>query len=102
MITARNAGCGLIIGMLMSGAALAAPPERPGAAYRRVVFARAIDLLKPQAESGVIDAQIMLGQMYLKGEGVKADPARAIAWMRRAADEGSAIAAFDLGVLLST
>src|ERR1700722_6368229 len=103
MDLARKALCsGLLAGVLTANLTWAAPRESPGDAYRRGDFARAIELLKPQAEAGGIDAQIMLGQMYLKGEGVKADAAKAIAWMRRAADEGSSIAAFDLGVFASS
>lgn len=79
-----------------------ASSESPGQAYRRGDFAHTIKLLKPQAESGVIEAQIMLGQMYLKGEGVAADPKRAVAWIRKAAEEGSAVAEFELGVFCST
>jgi TonB family protein len=103
MDLARKALCsGLLAGVLTANLTWAAPRESPGDAYRRGDFARAMELLKPQAEAGGIDAQIMLGQMYLKGEGVKADAAKAIAWMRRAADEGSSIAAFDLGVFASS
>jgi TonB family protein len=78
-----------------------APPESPGTAYRRGDYATAVKLLKPQAAAGRVDAQIMLGQMYLRGEGVEADATQAIAWIRKAADAGSPLAAYDLGVFSS-
>ena len=90
-------GC-LLTGVLVAGAAFAAAPESPGAAYRRGDFATAIKLVTPQAEHGQMDAQMMLGQMYLKGEGVPADAVKGVEWIRKAADQGSAIAAFQMGL----
>jgi TonB family protein len=129
MHLARNALlCGLLAGTLITrttsaGTQMGGPPisqpatvefarlipdstsvrttDTPGAAYRRGDFAKTIKLLKPLADAGGIDAQVMLGQMYLKGEGVKPDPAQALKWIHRAADQGSPIAAFDLGVFMS-
>jgi TonB family protein len=103
MNAARKAWFDVVLaGALLAGVTVAAPPESPGAAYRRGDYAQTVKLLKPQAQAGRMDAQIMLGQMYLKGEGVAADPVQAVAWTRRAAEEGSAIAAFDMGVFSSS
>lgn len=88
----------VLLSALLATQSPAAVNESPGSAFRRGDFAQAVRLLKPQAEAGQIDAQIMLGQMYLKGQGVPADVAAGIAWIRKAADQGSPIAAYDLGL----
>ena len=36
--------------------------------------------------------------MYLKGEGVAQDPKQAVVWLRRAADQGHAMAQHALGL----
>lgn len=95
--------CALAAALLLAaGIAAAAAPEGPGAAYRRGDYAEAIKLLLPAAKQGRADAQIMLGQMYLKGEGVPADPIRAAEWIGRAAEGGSPIAEYTLGVFSSS
>jgi TonB family protein len=86
----------LLLGFSATNIALAG--ESPADAYRRGDYAKAFNLAKREASTGVIDAQIMLGQMYLRGEGVSPNPQEAIAWLTRAADAGSPLAAYDLGV----
>ncbi len=92
----------LAVSVLLAGGALAAPPASLRAAYRRGDYATTIKLLQPQADAGRVDALIRLGQMYLKGEGVAADPVLAVRWIRKAADQGSPLAAFELGVFSAT
>ncbi len=46
-------------------------------------------------------AQINLGVMYSKGEGVPQDDAEALRWYRRAAEQGDADAQFGLGLMYS-
>jgi len=41
-----------------------------------------------KAESGSVDAQILLAQMYEEGKGVMKDQENALRWYRRAADQG--------------
>jgi len=89
---------GILAMALAAGAALAAAPESPGAAYRRGDFAEAIRLVTPQAKKGQMDAQMMLGQMYLKGEGVPPDAVKGVEWIRMAADQGSDLAASQMGL----
>ena len=43
-----------------------------------------------RAEQGPADAQIILGLIYLNGEGVAQDYAEAVKWFRRAAERGDA------------
>lgn len=40
------------------------------------------------AEDGDVDARYEVGVMYLKGQGVQSDRAKAVMWLRRAADDG--------------
>ncbi len=96
-ITLVSALCGLLI-MVVSVGAAAALHESPGDAFRRGDFTRAVELLKPQVRSGDVNAQIMLGQMYLKGQGVRVDVARAMELIQKAADVGSPVAAYDMAL----
>ena len=51
------------------------------------------------AEQGDSKAQYNLGAMYMKGEGVPQDNAKAVVWYRKAADQGHAEAQAQLGVM---
>src|SRR5271167_3454427 len=42
-----------------------------------------------EAQAGAADAQEMVGQMLMKGQGAPKDEAAGIAWLRRAAEDGS-------------
>jgi len=44
------------------------------------------------------EAQFRLGEMYLLGQGIDADPAQAITWWLGAADQGNTDAMYQLGV----
>lgn len=48
----------------------------------------AADWYRRAAERGHPDAQYNLGFMYLRGEGVQADPHAGLQWLRRSADQG--------------
>ena len=50
------------------------------------------------AEQGDANAQFILGNMYLKGEGVAKKDAEAVKWYRLAADQGNADAQHNLGL----
>ena len=60
-------------------------------------YATALKQLKPLAEQGNPDAQLFLGKMYLKGQGVPKDPDQANKWFRQAATQGNAESQFFLG-----
>jgi TPR repeat protein len=53
--------------------------------------------LRLAADQGDVEAQSNLGNMYIKGIGVKQSIAEAVKWYRRAADQGLAVAQFNLG-----
>ena len=53
--------------------------------------------LRAQAEEGLAEAQVNLGDRYRYGRGVTQDEAVALAWYRRAAEQGHAEAQVTLG-----
>ena len=53
-------------------------------------FATAFNLLKQLAEQGIASAQLNLGNMYQRGEGVRKDDEEAVRWYRLEADQGYA------------
>ena len=69
------------------------------AAYNRGDYATAIRELRPLAERGLAEAQLKLGIMYNKGEGVPQDYAKSLQWYRKAAEQGDAEAQSNLGLM---
>ncbi len=51
------------------------------------------------AKSGDVDAQTMLGEMYLDGIGVKVDHQKAFFWLAKAANQGDSEASYLLGFM---
>lgn len=58
-----------------------------------------LNLLRPMAESGDATAQGLLGQMYLRGEGVKRNYKQALKWCTLAANQGNINAQANLGLM---
>ena len=70
------------------------------AAYEKKDYEAALKEWEPLAEQeNSVDAQYMLGKMYLRGEGVLKDYAEAAKWIRKAAEYGDPDAQSDLGKL---
>jgi TPR repeat protein len=69
------------------------------AAYNRGDYATVVRELVPLAQDGDPRAQLNLGLMYLKGQGVPQDYGQALQWYRRAADQGDARAQYNLGLM---
>jgi TPR repeat protein len=67
------------------------------AAYRRKDYAAAFRHFKQQAYRGNAYAQMKLGIMYLRGQGVPQDYWLAVKWTRAAAEQGNANAQCNLG-----
>lgn len=55
-------------------------------------------ILRQRAEEGDAEAQYMLGDRYLNGEGVTQDASEAVKWLRKAAEQGNDEAQFALGL----
>jgi len=66
-------------------------------AYKQKDYATALMESTPLAEQGNANAQLLLGRMFLMGEGVLKDPDRAIKWLRASANQGNAEAQFFIG-----
>ena len=69
------------------------------AAYEQRNFPLARETLAPIAAEGNAKAQLILGKMYLTGQGVPLNGLIASKWFRRAADQGNAEAQARLGLL---
>jgi hypothetical protein len=65
--------------------------------FEQTDYATALKEVKPLAEQGNPDAQLFLGKMYLKGQGVPKDPDQANKWFTQAAMQGNAESQFFLG-----
>ena len=62
-------------------------------------YERAIEMLTPLADRGNAVAQMQLGLIHARGEGVPRDDVAAIDWLTRAAEQGQSEAQFELGVM---
>ena len=79
----------LIISLLITGQAIAGAYEDALKEYGRGEYKAAYQLLKPIAEQGNSNAQMMLGFMYDQGRGVPQDSAETEKWLRRSAKQGN-------------
>ncbi len=79
----------LLISLLMAGQAIAGSYEDALEEYGRGDYKAAYQLLKPLAEQGNSNAQMMLGFMYDQGRGVPQDSAETEKWLRRSAKQGN-------------
>lgn len=68
-------------------------------AYCHKQFARSIEILRPYAEQGRVDAQVILGTLTSEGKGVTQDHKEAANWYRKAADQGDIEAQVNLGFM---
>ena len=57
------------------------------------------DFVRRIAEQGNVDAQLNLGDIYARGDGVPENLAEAVKWLRLAAEQGHAEAQFTLDVI---
>ena len=63
--------------------------------------ADAIERRRREAESGNVDAQFALGNLYERGHGVPQDYSESARWYREAAEQGHAGAQLYLGIYLA-
>jgi TPR repeat protein len=90
---------GVSLLLVVAETAIADPFADGVAALDRRDYATALQLLRPLAESGNLDAQINLANMYFDGNGVPQDYREGVKWYQLAADKGSADAQIALGFL---
>lgn len=81
----------------LSGTAQAQDLIKGIEAYHAGDYVPALQEWKPLAEQGDAAAQLLLGSMYLNGEGVPQDFKAALKWNRKAAEQGDADAQYNLG-----
>jgi uncharacterized protein len=92
-------GASIMAAVVVGGTVLAGPVEDAAAAYKRGDYATAVRLFRPLADDGDASAQVVLGFMYKRGQGVPQDYAAAVRWYRLAAEQGDASAQADLGFM---
>jgi len=68
-------------------------------AYQSSDYATAFKEFKPLAVKGNAEAQLNLGFLYARGQGVVQDYKEALVWYRKAAEQGQSAAQFNLGSL---
>jgi TPR repeat protein len=91
----RHAASALALGVGICSAPLNdadAGFEEGVAAYESGDYALALREWEPLAAAGDARAQFNLGVLYAQGQGVAADPVRALDWYRKAAEQGYAAA----------
>jgi TPR repeat protein len=96
------------LALMCASAYAQTPPPDDAAAFERGLEAYLADdfpsawffWLGP-AERGFVEAQFSLGVLYLNGEGVPADPARARSLFERAAEGGHARARLNFALMLA-
>ncbi len=80
----------LCIAGLVPAIARATPLQDGATAYSQGNYAEAMADLLPVANGGDALAQIIVGGMYAKGQGVPEDDVEAVRWFRLSADQGNA------------
>src|SRR5215471_7646787 len=88
-----------LITLLCAGASFAADLESAKRAYHQKDFPTAVKEFTVLAEQGNWEAQLILGKMYMLGQGVPKDSDLAIKWFRAAAVQGDSEAQFFLGAM---
>jgi len=83
--------------LLYTGLCSAADLKSGKEAYEKRDYATAFKEFTPLAEQGNAEAQVNLGKMYLRGQGVLTDPDQAIKWFKASAAQDNADAQFFLG-----
>lgn len=70
-------------------------------AYDTSNFNEALRVVAPMADADIVDAQILLADMFFHGTGVAKDSSRALIWFSKAANLGSADAQNAVGYLFA-
>ncbi len=87
-----------VLAILVSAGSLAAADIKTAQqAYKQKDYATALKESTPLAEQGSPEAQLLLGRMFLMGQGVSRDLDKAAKWFRASADQGNADAQFFVG-----
>ena len=79
--------------------ALADPLEAGLGALERGHYGTALRALRPLANQGDISAQVILGNLYEKGLGIKQDNSTALSWYEKAAEQNSKEGQYNAGLM---
>src|SRR5215471_2494400 len=90
--------CAVMV-LLCTGFSVSADIESAKRAYHQRDFPTAIKEFTVLAKQGNWEAQLILGKMYMLGQGVPKDSDLAIKWFRAAAVQGDSEAQFFLGAM---
>jgi TPR repeat protein len=89
--TFKVAVAALMLAVSFAGSVAAGRFEDAAVAYKKGNYATALRVMRPLAEQGLAQAQLNLGLMYAKGQGVPQDYAAAVGWFRKAAEQGQSV-----------
>jgi TPR repeat protein len=92
-------GFALSSGLEANLAVAEGPSGKDLSATRIGAFETAAALLEEKARQGNSESQYQLASIYRAGRGVRPDPDRAFAWMKKAADGGNAKAQYGLAAM---
>lgn len=95
----RSFTCFLAVSLL-TALSVAADLDSAKRAYHKGDFPTALKEFTTLAEQGNWEAQLILGKMYMLGQGVPQDSGLAMKWLKPAAEHGDSEAQFLLGSLL--
>lgn len=84
---------------MTSGAVIAGPWEDGMAAYNRGDYVPAVQVFRGMAKAGNAKAQMMLGSMYQRGQGVAKSSAHAFMWLTFASSRGDTQAKAELKIV---
>jgi uncharacterized protein len=88
---------GVLAALFCAGSSVAADLASAKRAYEEKDYAAALKEFSSLAEQGNADAQVHLGRMYLRGQGVSKNIEQALKWYKAAAEQGNADGQFLLG-----
>ncbi len=91
--------------LALSGVACEGSSDRLTAgamAYHKGDYKTALRMWRPLAKQGNDGAQLNLGQLYRKGQGVPQNYKEAVKWYQKAAEQGNSIAQNNLGYMYAT
>lgn len=89
--------CAVTVWLSVLGAPVLADFTDGLAAFDGGDYTTAFEEWRTLAEAGDAEAQVALAELYLTGQGVRADTAAGISWYRRAAAAGHPVAQLNLG-----
>ncbi len=89
--------CAITVWLSVLGAPVLADFTDGLAAFDAGDYRTAFEEWRDLAKAGDAEAQVALAELYLTGQGVRADTAIGISWYRRAAEAGHPVAQLNLG-----